>query len=188
MLGGPLAAQEKPADKSEKGKAQTAQEERQRLIVAEGNLVFEAPASWNKVKPKFDFVHADLTIPKSAGDGQDGRITISQVGGGVEQNLERWIDQFQDIDVEDDKQFEKTSITVDGRSVELIRISGTFLDSAGGPFGPKTERPDYILIGAAIEMDKAGAVYIKAYGPKKTMDANKAAIESTIKSMKVADG
>lgn len=164
-------------------------EELQRFSVADGYLFFDAPASWKKVKPKVNFIHAEFDIPKQESDPRDGRITFSQVGGSVDANLKRWIDQFIDIDAKDEEQVKRMKQDLDGREVELIRIKGTFVDSAGGPFGPKTERKDYVLMGAAIEIeDGKDRVYIKAYGPSKTMEANHGALEKMLKSMQVVDG
>ena len=162
-------------------------EKKQKFSVADGWLTFEAPANWKKVPPKVNFIHADFTIPKTEGDVRDGRISFSHVGGSTEANLDRWIGQFKNVDPDDEKQVEKTTKKIDGQTVHFVRISGTFLDSAGGPFGPKTERENYLLIGAAVESEDGTNVYIKAYGPEKTMIANKKAIGELFEGMKATD-
>lgn len=163
------------------------EEKKQKFSVADGWLNFEAPSSWKKVPPKVNFIHADFTIPKTEGDVRDGRISFSHVGGSTDANLDRWVGQFKNVDPEDTKQVEKTTKEIDGQKVHFVRISGTFLDSAGGPFGPKTERENYILVGAAVESESGTNVYIKAYGPEKTMKANKKAIGELFESMKATD-
>ncbi len=152
--------------------------------VADGKLNFVAPGTWKSIKPKFDFYHAEFQIPKVDGDEQNGRITFSQVGGSIDANLDRWIGQFK-ADSEDG--IKKASKTIGGKKVQLLNLTGTFADGGGRAFGPKTERENYKLIGAAIEIEGGGNVYIKAYGPAKTMEANKKHIEKLIANMKVAD-
>lgn len=152
--------------------------------VADGALTFSAPANWKKSQPKFDFIHADFTIPKAEGDERDGRLTISQVGGSLDANLNRWVDQFVNVDADNEDQMKKEKAMLNDMPVHMIKIAGTFKDGAG-PFAPKTERKDYVLVGAAIEMEGGANVYIKSYGPKKTMAANAATIKKMIKKMKV---
>ena len=173
------------------GQTQTdekAANEMQKFSVAGGWLNFSAPADWKKQKPRIDFIHADFTIPKTEGDKRDGRITFSHVGGTLEDNLARWIGQFRDVDATDEKQVKRQTKEIDGTKVHMITIQGTFLDSAGGPFGPKTAREKYVLVGAAVESDGAANVYIKAYGPENTMKANKKKIETLMAEMKATDG
>ena len=158
----------------------------QQFDVADGQLKFSAPGAWKKIQPKFDFYHAEFNIPKADGDEKEGRITFSQVGGSIDQNLDRWEGQFVDIDTANEEHVKKEKATISGLNVQMIRIAGTFQDGAG-PFAPKTKRADYVLIGAAIEMEKGANVYIKSYGPKKTMAANAKVIKEMIKAMKVVD-
>ncbi len=165
----------------------SAAKSRQRFSVADGYLTFEAPAEWKKVKPKMDFIHADFTLPRAEGDEQDGRLTISQVGGGIEGNLKRWVGQFRDVDESDSAAVVRKTRKIDGLNVQTIRIKGVYLDSGGRPFGPKTEKEDFELFGAGIEAE-GGDVYIKAYGPQKTIQKNQQALETLLSSMKVSDG
>ena len=160
--------------------------ETQQFSVADGQFHFTAPGSWKKIKPKFDFYHAEFQIPKAEGDEKNGRITFSQVGGTIDQNLQRWVGQFKlPSDAKEDAVKKMTKV-VDGKKVQIIHIAGTFLD--GGPMGPKTERDDYVLMGAAIETESGGNVYIKAYGPKKTMESNHKDLKALLDNMKSTDG
>ena len=182
LLTTPIFGQDK--DKSQNKK----DEKKQQFEVADGWLVFQAPSTWKKQTPKINFIHADFAIPKAEGDPKDGRITFSQVGGSVDANLTRWIGQFKDVDPDDEEQVKRETMKVDDQVVKLITIKGTYLDSAGGPFGPKTDREKYVLMGAAIEADNGQNVYIKAYGPEKTIKANKKALQEMLKTMKATDG
>lgn len=150
------------------------------------NYDFTASSDWKKIKPKFDFYQAEFNLPKAEGDEKEGRITFSVVGGTIDQNLERWVGQFKGLDEGDENSLKKMNKEVNGAKVQLIHIQGTFMDSAGGPFGPKTERENYVLMGAAIETGGGANVYIKAYGPKKTMEANHNNLKAMLDSLKVS--
>jgi hypothetical protein len=162
--------------------------QKQSFSVADGYLTFDATTDWKKVQPKIDFIHAEFSIPKAEGDDSDGRITFSQVGGTIDDNLNRWVEQFKDADATDKEQVIRKSETVDGKNVQLIIIHGTFVDGGGRPMGPKTERENYTMMGAAIEVEGGNNVYIKAYGPKKTMEASHDALREMLMSMKTSDG
>lgn len=168
--------------------AETKADPKQSFSVADGALTFEATAKWKKVPPKINFIHAEFSIPKTEGDETDGRITFSQVGGSIDDNLDRWVAQFKDADATDKEQVIRKSETVDGKNVQLIVIHGTFIDSGGQPLGPKTERENYSMMGAAIEVEGGNNVYIKAYGPRKTMEVNHDALREMLMSMKTTDG
>ncbi len=168
--------------------AETKAGAKQAFTVADGALTFEATSDWKKVQPKIDFIHAEFSIPKLKGDESDGRITFSQVGGTIDDNLNRWVAQFKDADATDNEQVIRKSETVDGKKVQLIIIHGTFIDGGGQPLGPKTEREKYTMMGAAIEVEGGNNVYIKAYGPSKTMEANHDALREMLMSMKTTDG
>ena len=141
-----------------------------------------------KVKPKFDFYEAEFNIPKAEGDEKDGRITFSVVGGTIDQNFERWVGQFKGLDEGDEDSLKKMNKEINGAKVQMLMLKGTFLDSKGGPFGPKTERENYMLMGAAIETGAGGSnVYIKAYGPKKTMEANHKQLKDMLEGMKIKE-
>lgn len=158
-----------------------------KFSVADGQFHFVAPGDWVKVKPKFAFYHAEFKIPKVEGDTSDGRITFSQVGGSIDANLERWVGQFKDLDKGDEDSIKKMSKEIADTNVQIIHIEGTFMEGSGGPFSPKKERKDYVLMGAALEVDSGSNVYIKAYGPRKTMDKNHKHLKSLLESMTVAD-
>ena len=158
-----------------------------KFSVADGKYHFVAPGAWKKVKPKFDFYHAEFNIPKVEGDEKDARITFSQVGGTIAQNLQRWVDQFKGLDEGSEDALKKMNMEIDGNKVRVIHIEGTFIDGGGRPFGPKTERENYVLMGAAIETGGGGNVYIKAYGPAKTMKKNHAQLKKMLEGMKTTD-
>lgn len=106
---------------------------------------------------------AQMRLPGAAGDGL---LTISQAGGSVEANIARWQGQFEGTPTLD-----KATSTPNGLTVTTVVLSGTYIDkpSPMAP-GPGTPRPDYVMLGAVIETP-AGPHFLKATGPKATLDA-----------------
>ena len=99
-------------------------------------------------------------------------------GGGVDQNLGRWLGQFQEkADVLNP---ELESATVNGTKITRVRVDhGTF--SSGMPGGPTTPVTDYGLFGAILESPQ-GDVFIKMTGPAEVVKAAAADFERLIGS------
>jgi hypothetical protein len=153
-----------------------------------GKLSLVAPKEWTKKKPAINFIEYEFAIPKADGDENDGRVTVMGAGGSIEQNVERWVGQFQSADgkalAKDKAKIEKTKIG--GLEVHVIDLSGTYKDSAGGPFagGKTTLRENYRMLGAIIVGGEEGNYFIKAYGPKKTMDDSEKGFMTMIEGLK----
>jgi len=82
--------------------------------------------------------------------------------GGVDANVDRWLKQFQEPR-------EKINPKVETRKVNKTKVTfveavGTFMD--GPPFGAKTPKSGYALLGIIVEGPK-GSIFIKATGPNK---------------------
>ena len=85
-------------------------------------------------------------------------------GGGVKANVDRWMGQFQAA-----KNQKVESKEVGGVKVTYARATGTFM--TGRPFGPKTPKEGYALLGAIVE-GKQGAIFVKMTGPEAAVQAN----------------
>jgi hypothetical protein len=132
-----------------------------------------APESWDRKPPRSGFVNAEFAVPAVEGDAHGGRVTVTTAGGSIQANIQRWYGQFTQPDGSDTKDHaEVEEKTIAGSTVHLVDISGTYLDSTGGPFaGTTTPRPDYRMLAAIIETDEAN-YFVKFYGPAKTVAEN----------------
>lgn len=160
------------------------------VSVADDNIRFEASGTWKAVPPRSRMLEAELKIPRVDKDEQDGRLTIMGAGGSIEANIERWKGQFVQPDGSDTA--DKTKVAkkeIGGQTVNLVDISGTFMDAVGGPFSgkPKVERKNYRMLAAIIETKKDGNYFVKFYGPKATIDKNAKHFKNMIMSLKVAE-
>ncbi|MEQ1902654.1 MAG: hypothetical protein ABL888_00545 [Pirellulaceae bacterium] len=149
--------------------------------VADDQIEMKASGTWKKVSPKSNIVEVEFAIPKQGSDENDGRMTIMSSGGTVEANIDRWKGQFKNTD--DDKvKVEKK--TVNNLDVHVVDITGTFMDSMGGPAGPKTDRDNYRMLAAIVETKDNGLYFIKFYGPAETVGKNEPHFRSLIDSVK----
>ena len=155
------------------------------IAIAEGEITLSAPGQWEKKEPRNRIIEVEIAVPAVEGDEVDGRLTIMQAGGSVEDNIGRWIGQFKQPDgkptgdraVIDEKE-------IAGQKVHTVDISGTFADRRG-PFAPAVQRENYRMLGAIIVTEDHGQQFIKLYGPRKTIAANEEAFSTFLNSLKV---
>jgi hypothetical protein len=158
--------------------------------VAGGEIQFSATGNWSAVPPKSRMLEAELKIPAVEGDEQNGRLTIMGAGGSVAANIDRWKSQFvAPAGSRPDEHAKTEELTIAEQTVTLVDISGNFLDAPGGPFSgkPKVERKNYRMLAAIIQTKAHGNYFVKFYGPAATIKKNKAAFQSMIESLQVAD-
>jgi hypothetical protein len=140
-----------------------------------------APGNWVAKKPDVQFLLAEFTLPRAAGDDADGRVTITTAGGGVKQVMEMWQQQFggkPDKEAQEEPQ-------VLGMWVRLLDMSGTYRPPSGSSAPVKTH-PNYRLLGAICDVGDQNQMYfIKAVGPAKTIAAHEKEFRAFVASMKL---
>jgi len=124
---------------------------------------------------------ATYVVP-AADDKEDGKCGIYYFGpgkgGSVDDNMKRWIGQFEPAQQE----AQPHKRTISGLNVTTIDLSGTYT-GAGGPMATaKTIKPGYRLLGAIVEAPE-GLIFIKFTAPAKTAAANQANFENLLKSL-----
>ncbi len=131
-------------------------------------LQFDVPKGWQSEPPASGMRIAQAKIP---GAGGPGDLVVFYFGpgggGGVEANVQRWIDQ---MDVTGTTPKAET-FGANGFSVTWIDIAGTLKPSTMGT-GPATEQPNSRLLGAVVE-GPDGPWFFKATGPDATVSAER---------------
>ncbi len=144
---------------------------------------FTVPKTWI-AKAHSKMLAAEFAIPHAEGDKKDVRLTISHLGGTLEDNVARWKAQFGD---KPDKENEET-LKAGAIKIVLVDFTGTFNESSGPMMmnGPTVARPDYRMLGAIFQVPGDDLLYfIKCYGPKKTMAAAADEVKNFLTSLKV---
>ncbi len=142
-----------------------------------------APKTWKQKQPTVRIIAYEFAAPAAEGDKTDGRFTVMAAGGTIEQNIERWYGQFTQPDGSQTADKAKSDKkTIAGQTVHVVDVSGTYKDQAG-PFAPAVMREDYRMLAAIIET-KQGNVFLKFYGPKKTIAEHEKAFQEMVGSLK----
>jgi hypothetical protein len=139
-----------------------------------GSMKLTAPEGWVRNPPLMEFIRAEFSLPPADDDTPDGRLTVTVAGGNIQENIDRWKQQFAGkIEPESEEKLQ-----VSGREVALVDFSGTYIDQRGGG-----EHPGYRMLGAIVDID-GQLHFIKAYGPAKTMAAHDAEFRAFVQSLK----
>lgn len=143
------------------------------------DLTLKVPASWKQQEPSNNLRLGQFQIPAVEGDKEPAELTIFNfgAGGGVNSNLQRWVDQFQP----DERKTKMTQGKCAMGDYVLADISGTYKKPIGPPIQGKTEpMPNARMLGVILSMEKKGLYFLKLTGPDKTVAAAKAAVRTAI--------
>ena len=138
-----------------------------------------APASW-KSQPARSMRVATYEIPAAPGveAGECGVFYFGEgKGGGVEDNIARWVGQFEGAAPP-----KKETRTVHDLRVHLVNVSGTYLSSGGPMMQSQGKKPGYRLFGVIVEAPR-GLVFFKCTGPAATIAKAQADFQSLIGSL-----
>jgi hypothetical protein len=131
-----------------------------------GKFKFARPAAWKWIEvPEAMKVmrKAVLEVPGKDG-GKNGEIIFYYFGpgqgGDTQANVTRWVGQFSEKSTPE--KIETKDVA--GTKVTFVSVTGTY--QSGMPMGPKTPMPGYALLGAILEDNTNGSVFVKFTGPE----------------------
>lgn len=155
-----------------------------KIVMADGKVTAEKPEQWNVVQPKMRMIAFEFSAPKEAQAEDAARITVMQAAGSIEDNIKRWIGQFEGA-TEDDAKVEKKE--VDGGVIHTVDLTGTFVQTMGGPFapGPTKKLENHRLLGAIIETKNSGKIFVKMTGPAKTVEELSKGMQAFVDSVEI---
>jgi len=135
----------------------------------EESIQFDIPGNWEQQPPASQMRMAQASIPGAGGPGDFAVFFFGPGGGGgVEDNIQRWIDQ---MDPEPGSNPQPETFEANGFRVTWIDVAGTLKPSNMGT-GPATEQPNSRLYGAVVE-GPGGPWFFKATGPGATLTAER---------------
>lgn len=149
---------------------------------------WDVPGTWQSEAPASRMRQAQYRVPAAAGDSSDGECAVFYFGpgqgGDVQGNIMRWASQFSaegggPVDPE------VGTLVAGGQTITRVEVSGAYTPSpmsmSGAPGGGP--QPGYLLFGAIVPGPDAHW-FIKCTGPGKTMEANRAAFDGMLSSVR----
>jgi hypothetical protein len=128
-------------------------------------LEWTDPPEWKRVKPSSSMRRASYEIPPVKGDKAPGELNVFVLGGDVESNITRWVDEFSGFDP---KTLVRHDRTVNDMAQAVVEIpKGTF----NGGMNTVTKSENYALLGAIVVTPATHKYFFKLTGPRATVKA-----------------
>ena len=128
----------------------------------EATLKWTAPARWKSMPSPNSMRLATYSVPHAPGDGEDAEVAVTQVGGDVDANIDRWVGQF---GPGAQSTLKRSPKVVRGMHVTLVQIDGTY---SGGMDPSQGAKKDWALCGGIVETETT-PYFFKMTGPAKTV-------------------
>jgi hypothetical protein len=142
-----------------------------------GPITVTVPGTWRRVDPPtVRILDAEYTVPASAGDEFDGRVTMMAAGGDLDSNIDRWAGEFK---MAEGARPVIEKVWVGGVESTIVDITGTW---KGSSFAPVPPRDDYRMLAAMIPLSDRSAFFIKFTGPRSTVADHAAAWKACVMS------
>ena len=142
------------------------------------------PGSW-KLQATRPMRVATYDVPAAPGSdpGECGVFYFGTgQGGGVDENINRWVQQFENA-----PPAKKSEKTVGGLKVHLVEVSGTYLAPSGPMMQSSGKKPNSRLLGAIVEAPH-GLVFFKCVGPAATITKAQSDFDHLVASLVKSTG
>jgi hypothetical protein len=143
-----------------------------------GDLAWDVPSTWQTGASPSAMRKATYKVPKAAGDPEDAEVSVTQIGGALDANVDRWVGQFGG----DKSSLKRSEETVGPLKVTIVSLEGKYTGS-GMPGAPAAAPKDGYALVAAIVEPVDPPYFFKMTGPKKTVNAARADFEHLVKSL-----
>lgn len=138
------------------------------------SLTWKVPARWTEVPNPSSMRIATYRPTRAAGDTADAEVSVTQAGGSVTANADRWVSQF---DAEGQKTAKRTTKTIAGLEVTFVEVEGTFAGMGGGKGDS-----GFALVGAIVATPGMPH-FFKITGPKKTVKEARPDLDALLATM-----
>lgn len=143
-------------------------------------MAWSTPAGWKQLAPR-SMRFATYGVPAASGDQEDGECAVFHFGvgqgGGVDDNLDRWVAQFEKA-----RDVSRSKGEQNGLKISRVRVSGSYLAPSGPMMESSSTKPGFMLLGAIVEGPN-GSVFFKFTGPEKTVKAAQGDFEAMLASL-----
>lgn len=135
---------------------------------AVAGIRWSIPEGWTEQGPR-QMRMATYSTPAASGDPEGGECAVfffgSGQGGTVDQNVDRWIGQFENPTGES-----RSSKEVNGLTVTTVKVKGTYVGMVAPMMQQQqgAKKPNYSLLGAIV-LAPEGPVFFKLTGPSSTI-------------------
>jgi hypothetical protein len=140
--------------------------------VTVAGVTFRPPSTWKKLGPS-GMRQADYQLGPVGKDTDSSTMAVyffgQKMGGGVKDNIERWIGQMAEPDGGDPHKLAVSKdLSVDSLPVHYVELPGIYSASVGGMMSGQTvAKPGYRMAAVVVE-GPGGNLFFKLTGPEAT--------------------
>jgi hypothetical protein len=136
-------------------------------------LKYDTPAGWVAVRASSPMRVVEFTLPRAAGDAEDGALAVfffGGRGGNAQANVDRWIGQMAQPDGRPSKDRAVTTNrkTRGGLAVTLVDVPGIYIAEVTPGAAERHNKPNFRLRAAIVE-SREGPYFVKLTGPAGTV-------------------
>lgn len=146
-------------------------------------LAWDLPSRWADAGPR-EMRFATYTVPPAHGTEEAGECAVFYFGptqgGGVDDNINRWIGQF-----EHPSQPQRSTKTINGFEVRRVEVKGDYLAPSGPMMQSSGKKSGYMLLGAIVQGPN-GKVFFKLTGPEKVIKAAAREFDGLLASLRAS--
>jgi hypothetical protein len=122
---------------------------------------------------------ADYVVPGRDGHDQ-ARITVFQVGGTIQENIDRWKRQFRSADRQPVEP-NISELEADGMDITVVEFAGEYMGMGAPSF-----TADRLFIGAIVQAP-SNQIVIRFVGPTATVEANRQDFTQMIQGLRTTE-
>jgi hypothetical protein len=144
-------------------------------------LEWDDPKQWKKVQAG-GMRAASYQIPPAAGDKEIAELNVFVLGGDIESNIQRWIDEFTGFDP---KTLSRSDRVVNDMTQAVVEVpKGTF----SGGMGENSTSENFGLLGAIVVTPEDSKYFFKLTGPSATVKLAREPFYQLLDSVRLEGG
>jgi hypothetical protein len=144
-------------------------------------LEWDDPKVWKKV-PASGMRVASYQIPPVKGDKEIAELNVFSLGGDVESNIQRWIDEFSGFDA---RTLSRSDRVVNDLAEAVVEIPKGKFSGGMGEGGPTD---NFGLLGAIVTTSENSQYFFKLTGPSATVQAAREPFYQLLDSVRMQGG
>jgi hypothetical protein len=145
-------------------------------------LEWDDPKGWKRVPPTSAMRYASYLIPPAAGEKEVAELNVFVLGGDIDSNIQRWIDEFKGYDP---KTLFRADRVVNDMTEAVVEIpKGTF----SGGMNSDAESENFGLLGGIVVTPEGSSYFFKLTGPSATVRGARDAFYGLLDSVRLAGG